>query len=635
MSGSSTRIPVPPDLDRFREDVYQDFQRACRSFYWLNPRSTVDPETGEKRDVGPEGLMRVKLFPEQLIQVRVMEAMKRAGKPVRIIKLKCRQSGDSTLAELWTFHHMYWRSRRRALVVAHHENTTSSLFEMAQTFYAELPAELQLPAKKLNRKELAFESPYGSNLVAQTAGYVNIGHGLTIAHAHLSEVDRWLDPEMALEGIMETVPLAPDTSIIIESVADKGVDGWLYKFWRSSVRGETGFTPVFTPWFKVPEYRIPVPPDFEPTKEHVEWIGKYGLTRAQVAWYALTRSRIIAQMPWGGDRRMKALYPFEDEEAFQSSGLCIFPDVVLRRLKDGCDAPMLAIRLDALPIPGEFRATETDTTEGKLWIWKKPERGRMYALGVDISAGVGQTESVVSVVAWPEYEQVAEWASNRCSPEETAYVTRYLAEMYGGMNALVIPEVNKDGLFLLHLLMNMPGNFSIFRWRYFDRPGMTTTETPRLGWETNVSTKSILGQAANLVFLRGQGIVRSEKLHEQMTKCIDLLPSARWGMESGRSDRVIAFLIAITGAYLDFEGASVGNIVSDRTPGHPQAFKRQPWPHACYRRGGLVMLIPFGSSCAECQVGQERNSYDDAEEIYGSPVEPVGSHLVREDMEGT
>ena len=596
-------------VDELRGAIRQDFLKACTALYYIRPRSKVDPETGEAREADETtGLIKFELFPEQRRTVDVMLGQQQRHEPVRVVKVKPRQSGDSTLGAIWQFHHVYWGRNEHGLTVAHHDLTTQSLYAMTQTLFAELPPELQLQPKKLNRKELAFERPYSNSIVAQTAGFLDIGHGLTISHCHLSEIDLYPDPEVVLEGIMETIAYASDTSIYIESKA-QGVDGWLYQFWNASKRGETGFHPQFTAWFDVPEYRLPVPKDFAPTAEEVEWIREFAVTPAQLMWYRARKRLMIAKEPWGGERRMKSSYPFTDLEAFQSSGYCVFPDVVLNRLREGITPPKYARRLEPMPIPGQLTELpiDIDPRLPGLWVWEEPNPDCYYVLGVDISDGVGETESIVSVVKYPGYEQVAEWFSSRSSVEETAYVARYLAERYGGGNCMVIPETNRNGNLILYLLFHLPGNYSVFRWRYLDRPAQETNDNPKLGWETNTNTKKALVQVANLVFLRGQGRVRSAVLHEQMTRCIDVLPGVRWRAAGGRSDRVIAYLIALIGAYLDYEGGSVGNIVSER---------RQHLPS---------QEIPGWREPATFDAG--------VDEVYSGRVPPVGSAFWKTDME--
>lgn len=477
------RAAARPAYEQFAPEIRGDFVGACHTLYWLRPKSQFDPETGEEVEgVAETGLVRAILWPEQARTARIMLAQQRQKSPVRVVKVKCRQSGDSSYSAMWQFHHVYWGRQQRGLTVAHHDTTTNSLWNMMLTLYAELPSELQLPTKKENRKELAWES--GSSLIAQTAGYVELGHGLTLQHALLSEIDRWADQDRALEGILEAIPEAPGTSITIESKAERA-GGWLHTFWRNSKRGLTGFTPIFTPWFLVPTFRLPVAADFEPTEEEVEWIAEFSLAPAQVLWYRKRKAAFIAKEPWGGERRFHSSYPFTDEQSFQSSGYCIFPDAVLARLHEGCRPPRAALRLEHMPEPGQIREVPEpiDPARPQLWIWSPPEEGRFFSLGVDISDGVGQTESVVSVCAYPGYEQVAEWASTRSSVEETAYVVRYLAEKYGGHNTMIIPEINRNGSLILYILFQLPGSYTIFRWRYLSRPGVATGDQSLQGWQ--------------------------------------------------------------------------------------------------------------------------------------------------------
>lgn len=602
--------PAVAGLSDLRAKIRGDFLGACEAFYWLVPRGKYDPETGEEiaREPGEDtGLVRCHLYPEQRRTATTMLDQQRRRQPVRIVKVKPRQSGDSTLGCTWQFHQVYWSQGEGGLIVAHNDTTTAALYGKIKTLYAELPPELQIQPKKLNRQELAFERPYNNSIIAQTAGYVDLGHGLTITHCLLSEIDLWKDAEVALEGLMETIAMQAGTSIYIESKA-QGVHGFLYNFWKRSKEGKTGFTPQFTAWHQVPEYRWPVPPDFEFTAHEREQAEEHGITPAQFMWYRVKRAQMIAKEPWGGERRFLSSYPLTDEEAFQSSGMCVFPDVVLKRLHEGCGPPTAIRRLEHGAMPGEIHAVPSDYHPAwpLLSVWKAPEENRFYTLGVDVGDGVSQSESVVSVCAYPGYEQVAEWSSDKNSVEETIYVARYLAAQYGGPNCVIVPEINRNGKLILTLLYNLPGDYTVFRWRYFNRPGVVANDNPVLGWETNGATKPILAQIANTIYLRGQGLIRSEILHEQMTRCIDIMPN-RWAAGGGKSDRIIAWLIAQAGAFLDYEGGSVGNMVSD------QPKKVEGWDLSDFR---------------------ERGSYDaEIDELFHDTALPTGSGFQREDLD--
>jgi len=83
-----------------------------------------------------------------------------------------------------------------------------------------------------------------------------------------------------------------------------------------------------------------------------------------------------------------------------------------------------------------------------------------------------------------------------------------------------------------------------------------------VGHNTNDSTKTMLPQAFNKIFMAGDGAVRSAMLYEQMGRCVDVLPSRRWRVAGKGSDRVLAALIGIMGMYVEFEGGQVHGVTS-------------------------------------------------------------------------
>ena len=82
-----------------------------------------------------------------------------AGKPVRLIILKARQLGFSTLTEGLIFHACATRKNVNALIVAHREDATANLFRMSKLFYDELPAPVKPMLRASNAQELVFENP--------------------------------------------------------------------------------------------------------------------------------------------------------------------------------------------------------------------------------------------------------------------------------------------------------------------------------------------------------------------------------------------------------------------------------------------------------------------------------------------
>jgi hypothetical protein len=358
----------------------------------------------------------------------------------------------------------------------------------------------------------------------------------------------------------------------MESTAN-GADGWFHHWWRECKAGKTGYVPLFQAWFSVPEHRITTRREFQPTAEEREWMQAFHLDAAQINWYRATMNEMVAKEPWGGDRKMHQEFPFTDVEAFQASGFCVVPDSVLARLRETVRPPDHCVE----PIPigtGQFRAESCDWKDNALAIWEKPNPNLWYACGVDISDGVGATESVVSVWAYPGYTQVAEWGSKHSSLEHTAWVANWIASLYGkdGARVLMVPEINKSGPLIIYILNQIQTpSWDMYRWQYLDKHVPYSSDNPKLGWETNDVTKTMLPQAFNKIFMSGIGAVRSAQLYEQMGRCIDVLPSRRWRVAGKGSDRVLAALIGIMGAYVDFEGGEVQGVTGGRPaePGDP------------------------------------------------------------------
>ena len=83
--------------------------------------------------------------PPQRRLYQTVQRLRREGRPVRIIILKARQMGFSTLVQGLLFHQAATRRGQRALILAHTEEATRGLFSISRLFYDELPPLLEEP----------------------------------------------------------------------------------------------------------------------------------------------------------------------------------------------------------------------------------------------------------------------------------------------------------------------------------------------------------------------------------------------------------------------------------------------------------------------------------------------------------
>lgn len=363
-----------------------------------------------------------------------------AGKPVRLIILKARQLGFSTLTEGLIFHACATRKNVNALIVAHREDATANLFRMSKLFYDELPAPVKPMLRASNAQELVFENPsklrserearpgLRSRIRCATAGGRGIGRSDTLQCVHLSEYAFWPDgadgKASTLAGILQAVPSLPGTMVVIESTANGFED--FKERWDAAVAGENDFEPVFFAWFENPDYSMPVVPGTEWTPEERDLKAAYRLTDEQLQW----RRWCIANNCGGSLDMFRQEYPASPGEAFLHSGTGVF------------DNEQIVLRLERLPSPagrGEFADGEwTESETGAITLYELPEEGVPYVLGGD-TAGEGSDYFTAIVIDNVSGRIVAKLRQKYSEPEYVRQICA-LGRFYN--DALVAIETN-------------------------------------------------------------------------------------------------------------------------------------------------------------------------------------------------
>ena len=203
------------------------------------------------------------------IQKKIDEKIKELesqGKPARIIVLKARQEGCSTYTQAKILCRTIKNKNRNALVVAHRDDSTNSIFEKSKLINNNLPDHIKPLQRASNARELIFDTPatykgkqtgLNSKIRVQTAGSDGIGRSDTYHYVHLSEFAFYSgDPKKALTGILQSVPNKVGTIVIIESTAS-GMNAFK-ELWDAAEAGETDFVPMFFPWWADPSYQMPM-----------------------------------------------------------------------------------------------------------------------------------------------------------------------------------------------------------------------------------------------------------------------------------------------------------------------------------------------------------------------------------------
>lgn len=474
----------------------------------------------------------------------------RSGQPQRVVILKSRHHGVSTLFESWAIESAVRNHLFSAGIIAQDDDTAGKLLEAGKIMRDSLP--WRLPIKYDNRSILYFDEPVRSLIDIISAKSRHAGRGKHYRMLHMTEVGFWPDPENTFVALAQTVPRDPGTLLSVESTAN-GRGNFFYDLYmaaqekeRASSAGErasaTEFTAKFYPWTWDDSLRIEPEDERElisTLDDEERFLQDHGVDLPQLNW----RRWAIANLTGGMLDLFRQEYPFTPEEAFISSGRPAFsPDRVQRALRNSRPPSWkghIHFTGDA-----EIRFTLREDPNGPLSIWRGPE-DRTYVMGSDTAEGVrGGDNSTCCVLDITSGCQVAEWAGNELNPNDFGKVATALAAHYN--NAWWLPEVNGAGVGTLHAAQSLGYNH-ILRQPIYGKAG--TVIDSRIGWRTTVENKARLVSYVRICLSTNEStpISSAELSYELMNYQISDHSTGK-GFEAPRGkrdDRIIAFALAL------------------------------------------------------------------------------------------
>lgn len=419
---------------------------------------------------------RAKVVPFELNQSqRNLEAtilrLERAGTPVRVVILKVRQNGISTYNLAFMLWLIATHTNIKARVIADREELCETLLNRVKRMFARMHksdgSRWNIPTDKSNRDMIVLGEPFSSAITVVSANTPNPGFGETNNCVDMEETSKWPDADEKGKGVELALPEVPG-SYAFDVSQPKGNSGYFAdKFKRAWYRekgmadpnasdadveksgsvagllGAGGWRPIFIPWFLHQEYRwtkIGSNPSVLPAEiaesitktltaeEKVLLQQKYlirgkGLCSVdldQLAW----RRYYIAEKCNGKIEVFHEQCPAFPEEAFLASGRPAFNIEAVKRLQARFQRP------PARKVRMLHDGRLDDDKNGELWIWKMPEPGRQYAIGVDTAAGVrGGDPCVMSVTEVETRALVAEWYGWE-PPHSLGVLAKRLSDLY-------------------------------------------------------------------------------------------------------------------------------------------------------------------------------------------------------------
>lgn len=508
--------------------------------YWAISCVTIrDKESGKT--------VAMRLNRPQRRFLALLEEMRRADEPIRVIMLKARQWGGSTLTQMYfAYIQIIHRANWNSIICGHVRNTAATIRRMYRRMLDNYPPEYWDGPEPLRLKSASGSS--SQQEIAGTGATIDLGsamapdalRGNDFALAHLSEVAFWSDtPARSAADFIRTisgsVPLVPCSAIVMESTAD-GVGNFFHRSWLDAEEGLSAYRPIFVPWFEIDIYRKKL------TGEERRAIAG-SLTPAETALFSQGAS--LARLAWRRhkrreyqtERQMLAEFPASPTEAFVNTDCGVFDRDLVEALRSDCRAHVDRgiIAGSALTGRGALRAvTFRPAPEGPLEVWRHPEAaspmGR-YVVTVDIGGrSPGADWSVIAVIdrlspsGLPEV--VAQWRGH-ADHDIICWQAAAIGMYYG--RALLVIESNSlesggvaaaddASMYILGELRTVYPRLYVRRAR--ERTGVAFESRP--GFHTNRRTK-VAAISALIAAVRERGYIErsAAALDEMLTYEVD------------------------------------------------------------------------------------------------------------------
>lgn len=335
----------------------------------------------------------------QMRLYNIIKELHQKGLPIRIIILKARQMGFSTLSESIIFKKTATACNVKSGIITHIDSATKNLFEMSKLMLNKLPDPLKPELTHSNANELIFNNSDGtglnSSIKCMTAGSKGVGRSATFNNLHISELAFWQgDKKVAMTGLLQTVPSNANSMIIIESTAN-GYD-YFKEMWDKAVKGENDFYPLFVAWHELKEYRKPYT-GFELTEEEEEIKRIYNLDNDQLTW----RRWCIENNCSGDIEQFHQEYPACPQEAFITTGTCAFDkQKIINQINRLQTIKTKKYNFEYKVLEDRITLTDIDLVEdekGCIEIYEDVKEGVPYVLGGD-TASEGDDSSGAIVI---------------------------------------------------------------------------------------------------------------------------------------------------------------------------------------------------------------------------------------------
>lgn len=486
----------------------------------------------------------------QRIILKTILRLIKAGIPPRIIVLKARQVGVSTLVEALLTWTALLKANRSCLVIAHTIKSSKTIFRMCRNFHRLLPEDMHQETRLQNVSEVEYDS--GSRVQIEVQGDAR---SYTAQVVHISEFAFFEQATSTLLAVMQTIPNTTDSLAVIESTAN-GMGGVGEKFHKMCMRAmglaldpevpedEKGWTFIFIPWFQHDEYEMDVPAGlpFALSDTEKDLMRRHPeITFRKLKW----RRWCITTNCDGDEEMFQQEYPATPREAFLASGRPAFNresiDHYTEKLAELTAKGELppSCELEAEP-PGISMPRIVRHERGRLRIFFEPHDRHTYIVGADPSEGdPGSDASPLSVLDQQTMNLAAVWYG-RTPPDLLAFRAMELGLYY--REALIIGEANNHGI-LFHDTLIQAGYSNVY-FRRTSEESVAGEVTDKPGYMTGVKSRENMFNTLRKYVRMRLGEIRCPHMVQQIQTAVYIDDKVQAGVGSEK-DLLISFALCL------------------------------------------------------------------------------------------
>jgi hypothetical protein len=596
-------------LDRYvRLRSLHDFPFWAATFVYIKNK-----EVGQ-----PDCLFRLS-YPQRRF-VAMLESMRLANQPIRIILLKARQWGGSTTSQLY----MAWlqlvhRTGLNSLIVSNFNKGSETIKGMFKRMIDAYPVSMLHEVGEVyseNEDKLVGVGRSGlTQLVPQRNATISIGsaespdscRGGDYALVHLSEVGLWKAtdgkrPEDIVRSACSGVLYRPYTMIVYESTAN-GVGNFFHNEYVAAKdpNVKSQFSPLFISWFDIELYQLPfssneemktfakglytnrnntfAPSDREESGKYLWWLWQIGATLQGIHWYVEERAK------YHDHGSMASEYPSDDIEAFVNSGSAVFDKYAVEALRPTTKQPRYVGDVYAYGDEGEDALRELrfkEDSQGLLNVWNLPdvhnpndteEVTDRYLTVVDVG-GRSHTADWSVIVVFDRLLQmgggkpavVAQWYGH-IDMDLLAWKAAQIAAFYD--NSLLVIESNTlethdrerdvDGDQSAAILNQIKDIYPNLYARKQSEDAIIQGLPIRYGFHTNVATKPMIISTLVKVIREGLYIERDKRCIDEYLN-YEKKPNGSFGAKVGTHDDLL--MTRAIGLHISFYEMQLPQIVT-------------------------------------------------------------------------